>query len=320
MFIGYHASHEQFSPRELLDLMSLVEDAGFSGVMSSDHFAPWSIRQGESGFTWSWLGSALERTTSLPFGSLAIPGGWRCHPAILAQAIATLSQMYPNRLRWIAAGSGEYMNEHIAVENWPNKNERHKRMIEGVNIIRSLLRGETVHNEDGLIPIHNAKLWTLPKEAPLIYAAALCEETAKWAGSWADGLITVRISTEKLQRMINAFHDGGGTNKPVILQLQFSWAPTLEEAKKNAWHQWRHAALDMDRSKIKTPEEFDKVCEHVTIDDVAKKIPCFTDLSELNEMIDTYSSLGFSEIYLHNAGKNQKEFIEAFKKNQPTSL
>lgn len=312
MFIGYHASHEQFSPKELLDLLPLVEQAGFSGVMSSDHFSPWSVRQGESGFAWSWLGGALEKS-ALPFGSLAIPGGWRFHPAILAQAIATLADMYPDRLRWIAAGSGEYMNEHVVADGWPDKKERNARLLEGVNIISALLRGKTVHKENSPIPTDKARLWSLPQNPPAIYGAALSAETAHWAGSWADGLITVRYSIDKMKKIIDAFYEGGGTKKPVVLQLQISWAPTLDEAKKNAWHQWRHVALNIDRAKLKTPEEFDQACDKVSIDEVAEKIPCFADMGDLKDYIKTHHDLGFAEIYLHNAGRNQKDFLQAAK-------
>lgn len=313
MFIGYHASHEQFSPRELLDLMPLVEDAGFSGVMSSDHFAPWSVRQGQSGFTWSWIASALECTSKLSFGSLAIPGGWRFHPAVLAQAIATLSDMYTKRLKWIAVGSGEFMNEHIVAKGWPGKKERNDRMIEGVKIIRALLNGEVVHDKKGLIPIDDAKLWTLPPNVPSFYGAALSEKTAKLAGKWADGLITIRAPDEQLKKIIAAFRENGGEYKPIVLQLQISWASTLENARQNAWHQWRHVAVDIDRAKTKIPEEFDMACQHLTIDDVAQKIPCFENINALEEMIKKYYTFGFSGIYVHNAGKNQREFIEALK-------
>lgn len=68
--IGYHASHEQFAPSELLDLVVLAEQAGFKAAKSSDHFHPWSERQGHSGYAWSWLGAALQATT-LPFGMIS---------------------------------------------------------------------------------------------------------------------------------------------------------------------------------------------------------------------------------------------------------
>src|SRR5690606_27162420 len=123
---GYHASHEQFSPSELLALVKLAEKAGFDAAMCSDHFTPWSERQGQSGFAWSWLGAALQATDSLSFGMVNAPGQ-RYHPAIIAQAIATLSEMFPSRL-WCAFGSGQLMNEHITGQGWISKAERNSRL------------------------------------------------------------------------------------------------------------------------------------------------------------------------------------------------
>jgi len=144
--IGYHASHEQFSPADLLRFAQAAEVARFGAVMSSDHLVPWSVRQGHSGFAWSWLGAAMQ-ATQLPFASLAIPTGGRYHPAIVAQAAATLSDLFPGRLRWIAAGSGEAMNEQALGEGWPDKDERNQRLLEGVSMIRKLWAGNTVSND-----------------------------------------------------------------------------------------------------------------------------------------------------------------------------
>ena len=105
-----HASHEQLHPAASLDAVRRAQEAGFTGAMCSDHFSPWSERQGQSAFAWSWLGAALERTT-LPFGVVNAPGQ-RYHPAIVAQAAATLASMYPGRLR-VELGTGEASNEHI---------------------------------------------------------------------------------------------------------------------------------------------------------------------------------------------------------------
>ena len=94
--IGFHASHEQFQPSELLALARAAEQAGFDCAMSSDHFRPWSVAQGHSGFAWSWLGAAMA-STRLPFGIISAPG-YRYHPAIIAQGAATLAEMFPGRL------------------------------------------------------------------------------------------------------------------------------------------------------------------------------------------------------------------------------
>src|SRR5919202_3358811 len=131
--IGYHASHEQFAPSELLRLVQCAEAAGFDCAMSSDHFRPWGPSQGQSGFAWAWLGAALQ-ATSRPFGVISAPG-YRYQPAILAQAAATLCEMFPGRL-WLALGSGQRLNEDLTGTAWPNKEERNARLEECAGIMR----------------------------------------------------------------------------------------------------------------------------------------------------------------------------------------
>jgi alkanesulfonate monooxygenase SsuD/methylene tetrahydromethanopterin reductase-like flavin-dependent oxidoreductase (luciferase family) len=116
--IGFHASHEQISPSQLLLDVRMAEEAGFGAAMCSDHLAPWSERQGHSGHAWTWLGAAMQ-VTSLPFGVVTSPGQ-RYHPAEMAQAIATLGDLHPGRF-WAALGSGEALNEHVTGDRWPSK-------------------------------------------------------------------------------------------------------------------------------------------------------------------------------------------------------
>ena len=139
--IALHCSHEQIPPSQLLRAVRRAEEAGFAAGMSSDHFSPWSERQGESGFAWSFLGAALAQST-LPFGVVNAPGQ-RYHPAIIAQAAATLCEMFPDRL-WIALGTGEASNEHITGGGWPAKDERTARLRECVDVMRALFAGEEV--------------------------------------------------------------------------------------------------------------------------------------------------------------------------------
>src|SRR5215204_3946230 len=176
--IGYHASHEQLLPSALLRCVVAAEAAGFQTAMCSDHFAPWSSRQGHSGFAWSWLGAALQ-ATGLGFGVVNAPGQ-RYHPAIVAQAAATLSELFPERF-WLALGSGEASNEHITGDRWPPKEERRARLGEAVAVIRALLAGETV-SHDGLVTVDRARLWTLPERPPALIGAAISADTAAWAG------------------------------------------------------------------------------------------------------------------------------------------
>src|SRR5690606_8773495 len=130
--IAYHASHEQFSPADLMRYAALAEQAGFGAIHSSDHSHPWSERQGQRGHASTWLGAALQ-ACSLPSGVICAPGP-RHHPVILAQAAATLAELFPDRL-WVALGSGEAINERVTGQPWPTKAIRNERLLESFGIM-----------------------------------------------------------------------------------------------------------------------------------------------------------------------------------------
>src|SRR5215203_1080592 len=275
--IGYHASHEQFPPSELLALVQEAERAGFAAAMCSDHLAPWGTAQGNSGFAWAWLGAALQ-ATALPFGVVNAPGQ-RYHPAIVAQAVATLAELFPGRL-WVALGTGEASNEHITGERWPTKSKRNARLRECVDVMRALLAGEVVDHE-GLVRVDRARLWTLPAEPPSLLGAAVSEDTARWCGGWADGLVTINQPRGALERVVAAFREGGGEGRPLYLQVHLSWAETEEEALRIAHDQWRtnvfRPPLVWD---LETVEHFDLAAEHVRPEDVRKSVLVSADLGQ----------------------------------------
>jgi probable non-F420 flavinoid oxidoreductase len=301
--VGIHASHEQVAPSALLAAMRDAEAAGFARAWSSDHFSPWSERQGESGFAWSWLGAAMQ-ATSLPFGVVTAPGQ-RYHPAIVAQAAATLCELFPGRLS-VALGTGEFSNEHITGAPWPDKRIRNARLRECVDVMRALFAGEVV-DHDGLVRVDRARLWTLPAEPPPLLAAAVSTETAGWAGEWADGLITINQPHEHLRAMLHAF-DG-----PAAIQVHLSWAPTEEEALRIAHDQWRTNVFSPPLCwDLATVEQFDEAGRHVRPEDVRGAVLISSDLGQHAEWLHEYAELGFDAIYLHHVGQEQRRFIEAF--------
>ena len=307
--VGFHCPHEQFPPGELLRYAKLAERAGFQAGMCSDHFHPWLPDQGQSGFAWSWLGAALEGT-KLPFGTVCAPGD-RYHPAVIAQAAATLAQMYPGRF-WLAVGSGEALNERVTGNPWPKKPERNARLKECVDVMRALWAGEAV-THSGLVRVKEARLFTRPERPPLLVAAALSEETARWAGGWADGLITVAGKPDALKRMVAAFREGGGDGKPLFLQVALSYAGSEAEAEAAAYREWRQAGLESSQlADLETPEGFRRACEAVTPAEVREKLLVSSDLGRHAYWLAKDIELGFSSIYLHSLGRNQEEFIEAF--------
>jgi probable non-F420 flavinoid oxidoreductase len=305
---GFHASHEQIHPAELLKAVIHAERAGFDAAMCSDHFSPWSERQGHSGFAWSWLGAALQ-ATGLSFGVVNAPGQ-RYHPAIVAQAIGTLAAMYPGRF-WAALGTGEAANEHITGGGWPRKDVRAARLRECVDVIRALLAGEEV-SHDGLVTVDRARLWTRPEEPPALVGAAVSVATARWCAEWADGLITVNAPVDHLRRMIDAYRDAGGRG-PLHLQVHVSWAPEQAEAEAIAYDQWRSNVFAPPVCwDLETPEHFDVVSADVPMELVTSTVNVSADLGRHVGWLQEYVELGFDQIALHHVGQEQRAFVDAF--------
>lgn len=306
--IGFHCSHEQIDPAQLLHDVQHAEQAGFTAGMSSDHFSPWSARQGESGFAWAFLGAALA-TTQLPFGVVNAPGQ-RYHPAIIAQAIATLAQMFPGRF-WAALGSGEASNERVTGDVWPRKALRDQRLVECVDVIRRLLHGEEVTHE-GLVHVNRARLWTLPDTVPHLVGPAVTPQTAARHAAWADGLITVNQPEQTLQKVLAAYREAGGRG-PARLQIHLSWAATEDEAVAIAHDQWRNNVFAPPVSwDIETVEAFDVIGEAVSAERVQQSVRVSSDLGRHTAWLAHYIESGWDELYLHFVGKDQSRFIDAF--------
>ena len=307
--IGYHCSHEQYPPSVLAMHVAMAEDAGFAAAVCSDHFHPWSERQGHSGFAWSWLGVALGRT-SMCFGTVCAPGQ-RYHPAVIAQAAATLAEMFPGRF-WLALGSGEALNEVITGTGWPAKIERHARLAESASIVRALWSGDTV-STTGHIVIESARLYSRPERPPLLLGAALTRETARWVASWADGLITAGGSRDEMRRVVDAFRDVAGNAKPIFLQRTVSYAPTQDAADAAALDQWRHCTVSAGQlANLSSPAAFDAASATATREDVLRVVRASADIAWHIASLHDDAALGFERIYLHNVARDhQVAFLDA---------
>ncbi|QSB16054.1 TIGR03885 family FMN-dependent LLM class oxidoreductase [Natronosporangium hydrolyticum] len=305
---GFHASHEQFPPGELLTLLQAAEAAGFEAGMCSDHFAPWSSRQGHSGYAWTWLGSALA-TTSLPMGVVTSPGH-RYHPAILAQAAATCAEMFPGRF-WLALGTGQALNEHVTGDAWPVKQVRDERLAESVAVIRALFAGETV-SHDGLVKVDRATLWTLPERQPPLYGAAVTPATAGRVARWADGLITINQPGDAQRDVLAAYREAGGQG-PAVLQVHLSWAADLAQARQAAHDQWREPVLGSDVDwELALPEYFEQVSRFIDVDQVTPFVFTSDQLAEHTEWLAAQVAAGFDQLMLHQVGADQRGFLTAF--------
>jgi len=307
VFVGFHASHEQIPPSALLAAVEAAEGVGFDGAMCSDHLAPWNPRQGESGFAFSWLGAALART-QFSLGMVNAPGQ-RYHPVIVAQALATLEEMFPGRF-WAALGSGEAMNEHVTADPWPAKPVRTARLAESVEVIRRLFAGEEV-THDGLVKVHRARLWTRPAAPPPLLATAVSAETAGWAATWADGLATVAQAPQALERVVDAYRSGGGRG-PCVLQVHVSLADTDAAAYAIAKDQWRNGLVSPPLAwDLEQPEDFDAAVGEVDEAQLRQAVLVDSDPAALADRIAALARIGFDRVYLHHVGREQDDFLDA---------
>jgi coenzyme F420-dependent glucose-6-phosphate dehydrogenase len=309
--LGYHCSHEQWPPSVLLEHLARAEAAGFRAAMCSDHFHPWIPGGGQSGHSWTWLGAALERTkaTGMTLGTVNAPGQ-RYHPAVVAQAFATLGEMYPGRV-WVALGSGEALNESITGEAWPAKDARKERLRQCADVVRQLWSGQRVDHE-GQVRVRGARLYSRPRADIPLVAAALTAETARWAGAWADGLITAGADAASLRRIVSAYREGGGAGKPVWLQLAVSYAPSMAEARRAGLQRWPQAVLPGEKlSDLDSPEAFAAAAAGATEEDVAAGVPPLADPRALRDAVEGVAEAGFERIYLHNVAPHPELFLDA---------
>ena len=321
--IGYAAMLEQFHPTELLDWCAQAEAAGFeAGFMVSEHFHPWTPQQGQSAFAWSFMG-ALGLRTSLRFGTAVTFPGMRYHPAVVAHAAATLGAMFPGRF-WLGLGAGEALNEHILGLEWPEVNVRSEMLFESIEIISKLFEGKVAKHRGKHFKMESAKLYTRPEEPVPIYVATSGPVNAKRTGKFAQGMITVGATDEKIKLLWMECDAGcaevGKPSVPKLLQLHLSWARTEEEALQNALREWPNGGMSFPKQDIKNPEDFAAMAKLVRPEDFKNRVLISSDLEVHRKHIQHYVDMGFDEVHLHNVGRNQAEFIEVFGRDVLPSL
>jgi coenzyme F420-dependent glucose-6-phosphate dehydrogenase len=318
--IGYAAMLEQFHPTEAVALSAYAESKGFSGVMAADHFQPWVPAQGQSAFVWNVLAALGERTTG-DLGPGVTAPTFRWHPAMVAQASATLAAMYPGR-HWLGLGSGEALNEHIVGHYWPEAPERINRMFEALEIINKLfaasVAGKDTKHSGQYYKLESTRLWTMPDVPPEILIATAGPVTAKRAGKHADGLITVGAPLEKISMLFGKFDDGAReagkdpSKSPKVLQLHLSWAETDEAAMANALREWPNGGMKFPKADIRSPFELEQMAKLVRAEDFEGRMVISADPDVHRAHIQRFADLGFDRIYLHNVGRNQREWIDVF--------
>jgi coenzyme F420-dependent glucose-6-phosphate dehydrogenase len=322
--LGYAASFEQFHPTDLLNYSKQAEKAGFGAVMASDHFHPWVPYQGQSAFVWAWMG-ALGAQTNLRFGTGVTPPGYRYHPAVIAQAAATLEAMYPGRF-YLGLGAGEALNEHIVGDYWPEAPVRLERLMEAIEIIQALFTGKVIKHRGTHFNVESAKLYTLPEAPPPIYVATSGPIMAQRTGKFTDGMITVGAADEKIKGLLDRYEKGAkeaGKNPalmPRILQVKVSYAATEVESIEAAMKEWPNGGMNFPKADIRNPEDFEAMSKLVRPENYKNRVLTDPDLTAHVAYLQHFIDLGFNEIYIHNVGRNQEEFIEAYGKEVAPAL
>ena len=320
--IGYAAMLERFPPAEAVALAALAESHGFRGVMATDHFQPWVPAQGESSFVWSVLAAIGERTTG-DLGPGVTTPTFRMHPAVVAQASATLGALYPGR-HWLGIGSGEALNEHVVGQYWPEAPERINRMFEAVDVIRRLFAGSIAgrdvrHCRTRTSSSSRPGSGRCPTVAPEILVAASGPVTARRAGRSVDGFITTGGPDRPARAAAAAVRRGrprGGPQRGD--HAEGAAAAPLVGADRRAGDartrssSGRTAGMRFPRSDIRSPYEFDQLARTVRPEDFAGRMVVSSDPDVHRADIQRLLDLGFDRIYLHNVGRNQAEFLEVF--------
>ena len=308
--LGYTLSSEEHGPTALVAQAARAEAVGFSFASISDHFHPWVDRQGQSPFVWGVLGAIAERTERLRLITGVTCPTFRIHPAIVAQAAATAAALLPGRFS-LGLGSGENLNEHILGDRWPGVAERQERLEEAIEVIRLLWDGKLCSHRGRHYKVENARLYTLPEQAPPILVAVAGMKSAELAARCADGVVGTAPVAETLER----FRAGAGEDSPAYGQIDVCWAESEEQARRTALAHWPNAAFSGSHAfELPLPKHFEEEAELVGEDDIAESVVCGPDPRRHLDAIAEYAEAGYSHVYVHQVGPDQDGFFEFYER------
>lgn len=315
---GFYAAHEQYDPNTLLDFAVRAEKKGFDTVWSSDHFHPWSHTGANSGFAWVWLSVAAERTKNILVGSVT-PTLLRYHPAVVAQAFATLDFMFPGRI-FLCSATGESMNESPLGLKWPPYRERLGRLEESLRIIRALWEDSFVDFEGEYYRLQRANLYTKPRTKIPLYVAANGPSGAHLAGRYADGLLTSGRTFEErfTDALLPAIEKGArdADRDPDEIEKMVHIVTSYDEDFDRAVDGckfWNATMVPgIFNAEVYDPREIEKMAESVEREQVVKRRFIVTMEEEAIRKIESYLKLGITEVEFLSTSPDQNKFIEFF--------
>jgi len=304
MALGYFLSSEEHDPRFLVQTARQAQEAGFDSVFISDHYHPWTESQGQSPFVWSVIG-AIAATTGLKVTTGVTCPTIRIHPAVLAQAAASSQMLLDGRFVF-GVGSGEALNEHILGDRWPPTDVRLEMLEEAVEVLRRLLQGGIVNHHGRHYTVENARIYSLPEQAPPIVISAFGPKALALAARIGDGLVTVSPDAEA----VASYRRQGGRG-PAVAALKLCWAEDEAAARKLAFDLWPNSGVPGELSQeLPMPAHFEQASQNVTEDMVAEGITCGPDPERHAAAIRPYLDAGYDEVYVNQVGKDQAGFFD----------
>jgi coenzyme F420-dependent glucose-6-phosphate dehydrogenase len=279
--------HEQFQPEILVKHAKLAEEAGFDGVMVSEHFHPWVVDVGAAGFAFSTLGAIAEATSKIELMTAVTAPLYRYHPAVVAQAAATIDRLSGGRFA-LGIGNGEKINEAPLGLPFPAYQERAARLQEAIDIMRKLLDGEKLSYEGKYYQTHDAKLYSPSLHGLPIYVAAGGPQTAQLAGKLADGVMASVKSFEDTQKnVIDPAKQAAGTNDFTVIANRWSVYAQDDDEAWQALKAWRGLRAP-SRNDVHDPEKLQAEADNLPRHDILAN---YIMLSSPQEYIEAYGKL-----------------------------
>lgn len=316
---GYKASAEQFGPAQLADYAVAAEEAGFDSVFISDHFQPWRHDGGHAPAALPWLGAVGARTSRVVLGTSVLTPTFRYHPAIIAQAFATLGCLYPGRII-LGVGSGESLNEVALGSAWPDGKERFARLREAVAMIRTLWHEDRVTLKGEYYEVDRATIYDKPDVPVSLYVAGSGPATTRYAGRVGDGFITTSGKGDALYRdtllpAVTAGAEKAGravTDLDLTIEMKVSFDHDAERALADT-RNWAALALTAEeKTHVDDPIEMQRLADALPIERAASRWIVSSDPDEHVERIRHYLDLGFTHLVFHAPGADQARFIELY--------
>jgi len=306
--IGYALMSEEHPAPDLVRNAVRAEQAGFSFATLSDHFHPWLDSQGQSPFAWATLGAIAQATESIVLGTAVTCPTIRTHPAIIAQAAATMGTLAPGRF-FLGVGSGENLNEHVTGEHWPAPPIRLRMMEEAIEVIRELWTGDEVNFEGEFYTVDRARIYSLPESLPPIIVAASGAASSEIAGRSGDGV----MSTSPDEEVVSQWREAGGEG-PAVGLMHLVYASDEESARKTLAEHWSHGPLPGAlNAELRSPSEFMAASKFIRLEDYSSdSTPLGPDPEAVIEKIRAFEQAGYDHVVLHQVGPDQDAFIGFF--------